>query len=68
VIIEDDDEAEFRYDRDPVGAVHRLAADRVVQLGTVSKSAGAPGPARVDHVRLRRDRAGSKIVPSRWID
>jgi GntR family transcriptional regulator/MocR family aminotransferase len=38
VIIEDDYDAEFRYDRDPVGAVHGLAADRVVHLGTVSKS------------------------------
>ena len=38
VIIEDDYDAEFRYDRDPVGALHGLAADRVVHLGTISKS------------------------------
>jgi len=38
VIIEDDYDAEFRYDRDPIGALHGLAADRVVHLGTVSKS------------------------------
>jgi GntR family transcriptional regulator/MocR family aminotransferase len=38
VIIEDDYDAEFRYDRDPVGAVQGLAPDRVVALGTVSKS------------------------------
>jgi len=38
ILIEDDYDAEFRYDRDPVGAVHGLAADRVVHLGTVSKS------------------------------
>lgn len=37
-IIEDDYDAEFRYDRDPVGALQGLAADRVVSLGTVSKS------------------------------
>lgn len=38
VVIEDDYDAEFRYDREPVGALHGLAADRVVHLGTVSKS------------------------------
>ena len=37
-IIEDDYDAEFRYDREPVGALQGLAADRVVSLGTVSKS------------------------------
>jgi GntR family transcriptional regulator/MocR family aminotransferase len=37
-IIEDDYDAEFRYDRDPVGALQGLAPDRVVALGTVSKS------------------------------
>jgi GntR family transcriptional regulator/MocR family aminotransferase len=37
-IIEDDYDAEFRYDRDPVGALQGLAADRVVAIGTVSKS------------------------------
>jgi GntR family transcriptional regulator/MocR family aminotransferase len=37
-IIEDDYDAEFRYDRDPVGALQGLAADRVAGLGTVSKS------------------------------
>jgi GntR family transcriptional regulator/MocR family aminotransferase len=38
VVIEDDYDAEFRYDREPVGAVQGLAPDRVVVLGTVSKS------------------------------
>src|SRR6516165_789795 len=37
-IIEDDYDAEFRYDREPVGALQGLAPDRVVALGTVSKS------------------------------
>jgi GntR family transcriptional regulator / MocR family aminotransferase len=37
-IIEDDYDAEFRYDREPVGSLHGLAADRVLSLGTVSKS------------------------------
>jgi len=38
VIIEDDYDAEFRYDRDPVGSLQGLAPDCVVSLGTVSKS------------------------------
>src|SRR5260370_39299680 len=46
-IIEDDYDAEFRYDREPVGALQGLAADRVAALGTVSKSL-APS------LRLRR--------------
>jgi GntR family transcriptional regulator / MocR family aminotransferase len=37
-IIEDDYDAEFRYDRDPVGAIQGLTPDRVIALGTVSKS------------------------------
>ncbi|WP_225847204.1 PLP-dependent aminotransferase family protein [Streptomyces sp. HPF1205] len=37
-VIEDDYDAEFRYDREPVGALQGLAADRVVAIGTVSKS------------------------------
>ncbi len=37
-IIEDDYDAEFRYDREPVGVLQGLAPDRVVTLGTVSKS------------------------------
>jgi GntR family transcriptional regulator / MocR family aminotransferase len=38
ILIEDDYDAEFRYDREPVGAVQGLAPDRVIALGTVSKS------------------------------
>ena len=38
IIVEDDYDAEFRYDRDPVGSMQGLAPDRVVALGTVSKS------------------------------
>ena len=37
-VVEDDYDAEFRYDRDPVGAVQGLAPDRVINIGTVSKS------------------------------
>jgi GntR family transcriptional regulator/MocR family aminotransferase len=38
IIIEDDYDAEFRYDRDPVGSLQGLAPDCVINLGTVSKS------------------------------
>ncbi|MFF1572298.1 PLP-dependent aminotransferase family protein [Leifsonia sp. NPDC058292] len=38
IIVEDDYDAEFRYDREPVGSLQGLAPDRVVTLGTVSKS------------------------------
>jgi GntR family transcriptional regulator / MocR family aminotransferase len=38
LIIEDDYDSEFRYDRDPVRALQGLAPGRVVQLGTVSKT------------------------------
>jgi GntR family transcriptional regulator / MocR family aminotransferase len=41
-VIEDDYDAEFRYDRAPLGALQGLAPDRVVYLGTVSKTL-APG-------------------------
>ena len=37
-VVEDDYDAEFRYDREPVGAVQGLAPDRVITIGTVSKS------------------------------
>jgi GntR family transcriptional regulator / MocR family aminotransferase len=37
-IVEDDYDAEFRYDREPVGALQGLAPDRVALLSTVSKS------------------------------
>jgi GntR family transcriptional regulator/MocR family aminotransferase len=40
--IEDDYDAEFRYDRAPLGALQGLAPERVVYLGTVSKTL-APG-------------------------
>lgn len=38
LILEDDYDAEFRYDREPVGTLQGLAPDRAVALGTVSKS------------------------------
>ncbi|MEV4007008.1 PLP-dependent aminotransferase family protein, partial [Actinomadura sp. NPDC049753] len=56
LIIEDDYDGEFRYDRQPVGAVQGLAPDRVVYVGSVSKSLS---PA----VRL-----GWMVVPDRLVD
>jgi GntR family transcriptional regulator / MocR family aminotransferase len=38
LIVEDDYDAEFRYDREPVRALQGLAPEHVVQLGTVSKT------------------------------
>jgi GntR family transcriptional regulator / MocR family aminotransferase len=37
-IIEDDYDAEFRYDREPVGSLQGLCADRVALVGTASKA------------------------------
>jgi GntR family transcriptional regulator / MocR family aminotransferase len=42
IVIEDDYDGEFRYDRQPVGAMQALAPDRVIYCGTASKSL-APG-------------------------
>jgi GntR family transcriptional regulator/MocR family aminotransferase len=41
-VLEDDYDGEFRYDRQPVGALQGLAPEHVVYLGTASKSL-APG-------------------------
>jgi GntR family transcriptional regulator/MocR family aminotransferase len=42
LIVEDDYDGEFRYDRQPIGALQGTAADHVVYLGTASKTLG-PG-------------------------
>ncbi|MHB1808890.1 MAG: MocR-like pyridoxine biosynthesis transcription factor PdxR [Solirubrobacteraceae bacterium] len=42
IVIEDDYDAEFRYDRVPVGALQGLAPERVVYVGSASKTL-APG-------------------------
>ncbi|MDN3024499.1 PLP-dependent aminotransferase family protein [Streptomyces sp. S.PB5] len=42
LVLEDDYDGEFRYDRQPVGALQGLDPDRVVYIGTASKSL-APG-------------------------
>jgi GntR family transcriptional regulator/MocR family aminotransferase len=56
VIIEDDYDGEFRYDRSPVGALHGVDPERVIYMGTVSKSL-APG------LRL-----GWLVVPDRLVE
>ncbi len=56
LILEDDYDGEFRYDRQPVGALQGLDPDRVVYLGTASKSL-APGL-----------RMGWMVVPPRLLD
>ncbi|EWM13147.1 PLP-dependent aminotransferase family protein [Kutzneria sp. 744] len=38
VVIEDDYDGEFRYDRQPIGAIQGLAPEHVIYAGTASKS------------------------------
>jgi GntR family transcriptional regulator/MocR family aminotransferase len=42
LVIEDDYDAEYRYDRAPIGALQGIAPDRVVYVGSTSKTL-APG-------------------------
>ena len=56
VLVEDDYDGEFRYDRQPVGALAALDPERVIYVGTTSKSL-APG------IRL-----GWMVLPRRWLD
>jgi GntR family transcriptional regulator / MocR family aminotransferase len=56
VVIEDDYDGEFRYDRQPVGALQTLAPDHIIYAGTASKSL-APS------LRL-----GWLVVPPRLLD
>ncbi len=55
-LVEDDYDAEYRYDRAPLAAMQGLAPDRVVYMGTVSKTL-APA------LRL-----GWMVVPSRLLE
>jgi GntR family transcriptional regulator/MocR family aminotransferase len=56
LILEDDYDAEYRYDREPIGALHGLAPDHVVYAGSASKTL-APG------LRL-----GWMLVPPRLVE
>jgi GntR family transcriptional regulator/MocR family aminotransferase len=40
LVVEDDYDGEFRYDRQPVGAMQGIAPDQVVYVGTASKTLG----------------------------
>ncbi|OQR63307.1 GntR family transcriptional regulator [Streptomyces maremycinicus] len=56
VLLEDDYDGEFRYDRKPVGAVQGLDPERVIYVGSVSKSLS---PAL---------RLGWMVLPERYVD
>ena len=67
LIIEDDYDAEYRYDRDPIGAIQGLAPDHVIYAGTASKTL-APGLRLgwiVLPVRLVADLAAAKLLDDR---
>ena len=56
LVLEDDYDAEFRYDRAPVGAIQGLDPDRVAYAGTASKTL-APG-LRLGWLMLPRELVG----------
>ena len=56
MIVEDDYDAEFRYDRQPIGALQGLRPDRVMYAGSASKVL-APG-LRLGWLWCRSDSSG----------
>ncbi|MEO3809180.1 PLP-dependent aminotransferase family protein [Sphaerisporangium sp. B11E5] len=67
LVVEDDYDAEYRYDRSPVGAMQGLAPDHVVYCGTASKTL-APGLRLgwlVVPARLVADVAAAKVLADR---
>ncbi|MFC4606597.1 PLP-dependent aminotransferase family protein [Streptomyces maoxianensis] len=66
LILEDDYDGEFRYDRRQVGALQGLDPDRVVYLGTASKSL-APG-LRLGWMVLPQDLVGQALEAKGSVD
>ncbi|MGO1056281.1 MocR-like pyridoxine biosynthesis transcription factor PdxR [Crossiella sp. CA198] len=66
LIIEDDYDGEFRYDRSPVGALQGLDHDRVIYLGTASKSL-APG-LRLGWLVVPDHLVGSIVAEKGWAE
>jgi GntR family transcriptional regulator / MocR family aminotransferase len=66
IVIEDDYDGEFRYDRQPVGAVQALAPDHVVYAGSVSKTL-APG-VRIGWLVLPATMVDEVAVAKAWHD
>ena len=64
IVIEDDYDSEYRYDRAPVGTLQRLAPDRVVYLGTASKTLAPGAAARL--AASRRRSSPDAIARERW--
>ncbi|MEU1347407.1 PLP-dependent aminotransferase family protein [Streptomyces sp. NPDC005775] len=66
LILEDDYDGEFRYDRQPVGALQGLDPERVVYFGTASKSL-APG-LRMGWMVVPRALVGDVSAAKGWSD
>ncbi|MFD9434918.1 PLP-dependent aminotransferase family protein [Streptomyces sp. NPDC060002] len=66
LVLEDDYDGEFRYDRQPVGALQGLDPDHVVYLGTASKSL-APG-LRLGWMALPPDVAEEVVAAKGGVD
>jgi GntR family transcriptional regulator/MocR family aminotransferase len=66
LVLEDDYDGEFRYDRQPVGALQGLDPDRVVYFGTASKSL-APG-LRVAWMVLPKEFVPEIMAAKRQVD
>ncbi|MFJ8695925.1 MocR-like pyridoxine biosynthesis transcription factor PdxR [Streptomyces roseolilacinus] len=65
-VVEDDYDGDFRYDREPVGALQGLDPERVVYTGSVSKSL-APG-LRLGWLLLPESLAGAVVERKRTMD
>jgi GntR family transcriptional regulator/MocR family aminotransferase len=79
VVIEDDYDAEYRYDREPIGALQGLAPDRVVYVGSASKVLSpalrlgwlvVPSDLAADvaHAKLHADRGSSAFEQLAFAD